>query len=92
MARQYQAHAERSAGTRKELEAQVADKVKEMEREKESLEKKLKEKEVQYTELKGNMQQELKVRAASARARLPAGALLRRVKTLRFGLSSRRDS
>ena len=61
MARQYQAHAERSAGTRKELEAQVADKVKEMEREKESLEKKLKEKEVQYTELKGNMQQELKV-------------------------------
>ena len=39
MARQFQAHAERSAGTRKELEAQVAAKVKATEREKEQLEK-----------------------------------------------------
>ena len=57
-----QAHAERSAGTRRELEAQVAAKVKEIERQKDILEKELKHKNIMFDELKSNMQAELKVR------------------------------
>ena len=60
--RDAQAHAERSAGTRRELEAQVAAKVKEIERQKGILEKELKHKNIMFDELKSNMQAELKVR------------------------------
>ena len=62
-----QAHAERSAGTRRELEAQVAAKVKEIERQKDILEKELKHKNIMFDELKSNMQAELKVREIVSR-------------------------